>query len=240
MAADPQARSPQLSRELLYQIGSDQDELTAERLQVLERVGPHNRVLEMGAATGFFTRLLLARGHEVVAVEDDPRAVDAARRRGVSLIRGDVDCEEVWAQISGQFDAVLFMHVLEHLVDPWTALARAAERLAPGGVVISLLPNVAAWRVRKDLFFRGRFEYNDTGILDRTHLRFFNLDSGLALHRDAGFRQVKWRPVEVCPPLERRLRVGLGLDAFARRWTELMVRRFPNLCVEIIEFEARA
>jgi SAM-dependent methyltransferase len=239
VAADPQARTSQRSRELLYQVGSDEHELTAERLQVLERVRPHNRVLEMGAATGFFTRLLLAQGHDVVAVEGDPRAVEVARRRGVPMIEGNLDREDVWARISGDFDAVLFMHVLEHLVDPWTALARAAQHLAPGGVVISLLPNVAAWRVRKDHFFRGSFEYTDTGILDRTHLRFFTLDSGLALHRDAGLRQVNWRPVDVCPPLERRLRVGLGLDAFANRWTELMVRRFPNLCVEIIEFEAR-
>lgn len=238
MDADEPSRLRHLPRELLYQVGAERDELTAERSRVLERVEPRRRVLEIGAATGFFTRLLLSRGHEVTAVEGDPRAVEVARQRGVPVIAGDIELDSTWAQIEGEFDAVLFMHVLEHLVDPWTALARARERLSSDGAAISLLPNVASWRVRKDLFLRGRFEYTDTGILDRTHLRFFNLESGVALHRDAGFRAVRWWPVEVCPPFERRLRVELGLGSIARRWTELMVQRFPNLCVEIIEFEA--
>ena len=240
MDADQPARATNVPRELVYQLGSEREEFTAERSRVLERVRPHRRVLEIGAATGFFTRMLMSDGHEVTAVEGDPRAVEIARQRGVPAIAGDIELESTWAQIEGTFDAVVLMHVLEHLVDPWAVLARARERLNPDGVVISLLPNVAAWRVRKDLFLRGKFEYTDTGILDRTHLRFFNLASGIALHRDSGFREVRWWPTDVCVPLERRLRVGLGLEGAARHWNEFMVRRFPILCAEIFQFEATA
>ena len=240
MDADQPARAPNVPRELVYQLGTDREELTPERLRVLERIRPRRRVLEVGAATGLFTRMLLSDDHEVTAVEGDVRAVEIARRRGVPAIAGDIELESTWAQIAGTFDAIVLMHVLEHLVDPWAVLARARERLNPDGVVISLLPNVAAWRVRKDLFLHGKFEYTDTGILDRTHLRFFNLASGIALHRDSGFREVRWWPADVCVPLERRLRVGLGLEGMARHWNEFMIRRFPNLCAEIIQFEATA
>jgi hypothetical protein len=51
------------------------------------------------------------------------------------------------------------------------------------------------WRVLAELLFRGRFRYLDSGILDRTHLRFFTRESIFELFSAAGFR------VERCEPL---------------------------------------
>jgi len=130
------------------------------------------------------------------------------------------------------------MHVLEHLVNPSGVLRVLRNSLAGSGRMLILLPNVAAWRVRKGLFFRGAFEYEETGLLDRTHLRFFTLTSARALIDSAGLRVTHWEPTDVCVPLERRLRRLSRSAALGQRWTRLMVRRFPNLCTEIAFFEA--
>lgn len=71
-----------------------------------------------------------------------------------------------------RFDALMFSHVLEHLREPALALARFSELLNPGGVALLAVPNVLFWRQRMQ-FLRGRFEYQASGILDDTHLRFF-------------------------------------------------------------------
>lgn len=86
----------------------------------------------------------------------------------------------------GQFDLVLALDVLEHLADPLSMLRQLVAQLAPGGSVIVSLPNVAHYSVVMPLLMRRRFAYQDAGILDRTHLRFFVEDTALALMNDAG------------------------------------------------------
>lgn len=231
-------RLVQLQPDPEYQRGVD-GSLTPEREAVLARLAGRRRVLDVGCARGLFAAVLRDRGHEVVGIEADPRLAREARGRGVAVAEGDAEDPAVWAGVGGGFDAVVFLHVLEHLADPWEALRRARDALAPGGVVLSLVPNVAAWRVRRDLFFRGRFEYAASGILDRTHLRFFTLASAAALHRDAGFSAVGWWPVQTWVPGEAHLRHRLGMGRLARRWHDAASARWPNLCTEVALFEAR-
>jgi len=77
--------------------------------------------------------------------------------------------------------------VLEHLRRPETTLAQVRQRLAANGVVLVSLPNVAYWRMRLELL-RGRFDYSDEGLLDRTHLHFYTLKSTIELFADSGFK----------------------------------------------------
>ncbi len=71
------------------------------------------------------------------------------------------------------FDVILALDVLEHLVDPWRVVKAISNRLTPKGVLIVSLPNIRHKSVLKDLIFRNEFSYTEAGILDRTHLRFF-------------------------------------------------------------------
>lgn len=86
----------------------------------------------------------------------------------------------------GAFDLILALDVLEHLADPLAMLRQLVGQLAPGGTVIVSVPNVAHYSVVMPLLMRRRFAYQDAGILDRTHLRFFVEDTALALMNDAG------------------------------------------------------
>ena len=71
---------------------------------------------------------------------------------------------------------MLFSHVLEHLRHPSDVLRAFTELLHPEGVVLIAVPNVLAWKQRWR-FLTGRFEYTETGIMDRTHLRFLTYDT---------------------------------------------------------------
>jgi O-antigen biosynthesis protein len=72
------------------------------------------------------------------------------------------------------FDYVITADILEHLVDPWTVVANIRPHLKNGGSVIASIPNIMHISVMRDLL-NGRFRYQEAGILDRTHLRFFTL-----------------------------------------------------------------
>ncbi len=74
----------------------------------------------------------------------------------------------------GDVDCLVYGDVLEHLDDPWGLLARQAAWLRPGGMVLACIPNVQHWTLLAGLL-RGRWHYEEEGLLDRTHRRFFTL-----------------------------------------------------------------
>jgi SAM-dependent methyltransferase len=83
---------------------------------------------------------------------------------------------------NSQFDVILCLDVLEHMVNPWGAVDRLVSRyLAPGGALVVSLPNVRHYSVVLPLLLQGRWDYQDAGLLDRTHLRFFTRDTALRL-----------------------------------------------------------
>ena len=86
----------------------------------------------------------------------------------------------------GSPDLVLFLDVLEHLPQPEVVLRKFVSQLADDATVIVSVPNVAHLSVSLPLLLRGTFTYADAGILDRTHLRFFDRKGALALVGDAG------------------------------------------------------
>jgi len=212
--------------------------MSIEKQAVLDRVPAGARVLEVGAHTGYFSACLRERGCTVTALEVDPHAAAHAATYAHRVVVGDVEDAAVRAELDGPYDDILFMHVLEHLVDPWAVLRAMRGDLTLRGRAIVLLPNVACWRVRKALFLGGAFEYEDTGILDRTHLRFFTLDSARALLETSGYAIADWAPVDVCVPFERRLRHVPLARALAPRWHRWLAARHPNLCTEIALFAA--
>lgn len=75
-----------------------------------------------------------------------------------------------------KFDAILYLDVLEHLYNPWRVVEESAKLLAPGGILIGSIPNAGnlyvLWKLMRD-----QFEYDEEGLLDRTHLRFFTLQT---------------------------------------------------------------
>lgn len=151
---------------------------------------PGSRVLDLGAADGSVARVLVQRGCVVTAVERDAGAVDAlAAAPGVTVVHADLERLPEDALPPAAFDVVLLLDVLEHLVDPAAVLGRALDWLAPGGRVVVSVPNVAHAAVRLAML-QGRFPRTDVGLLDRTHLQFFDETQLRALLSDAGLELI--------------------------------------------------
>lgn len=153
---------------------------------IVELVGEGASVLDVGCASGYLGTGLIARGCEVSGVELDPE--DAARAREVLrevevADLNDTVLDDLFEPAS--FDRVVFGDVLEHLLDPGRAVRSATRLLKPGGALVISVPNVAHGSLRLALL-QGRWDYTDTGLLDRTHVSFFTYDSLMAMLHDEG------------------------------------------------------
>ena len=78
------------------------------------------------------------------------------------------------------FDLIICSHVLEHLIDPVDVLAHLCERLSSKGRMIIAVPNICHWRSRLKII-SGCFDYEENGVMDKTHLRFFSYYSAIRL-----------------------------------------------------------
>jgi methionine biosynthesis protein MetW len=157
--------------------------------QMLDWVPAGSRVLELGCASGYMGKLLIdAKSCRVTGVEYDAAAAAEARQKGLSVIEGSLEDAALRASLTERYDVVMAADVLEHLRDPATVLEAIKGWLEPGGLAIVSVPNVANWSIRRQLFFRGDFEYQETGILDRTHLRFFTWNTVQALFAEQGWQ----------------------------------------------------
>jgi len=149
-----------------------------------------SRVLDVGCGFGAIAGSVAARGCKVTGIEPDPERRAAAAEfcerslDGVAEGLGDLGLEP------GSFDVIIFADVLEHLTDPWSILAGVTRYLAPGGLILISLPNIANFGVRVNLL-KGQFTYQDFGIYDRTHLRFFTRSTAEDLVHGAGLQVVE-------------------------------------------------
>jgi SAM-dependent methyltransferase len=144
-------------------------------------------VFDIGCGNGAVAAGLTAIRPELSFYGVEPDR-DAAREAKAHLV--DVFVGGAEAPLPAHWpapDLVLFADVLEHLDDPWTCLAQWKDRVPPGTWILVSLPNVLHGSVIGPLFSRGRWDYSPSGVLDRTHLRFFTRDTGLDLVRKAGF-----------------------------------------------------
>lgn len=167
-------------------------------------------VLDVGCGFATTSETLQKLGNQVTGVESSGLACDVARRRLGRVIDADLqDFDRVTAAVGTQrFDTIVFADVLEHLAWPAGVLKRYLGFLAPGGSVIVSLPNVGLWSVRF-AHLAGRWEYQETGVLDRTHLRFFTRTTARRLLDQAGLDPVRvtYNPGLVRPlvPLAKKL-----------------------------------
>jgi len=162
-------------------------------------VEPGAKVLDVGCASGFLAEYLVRNMNcHVIGIELDPISAERARSRCQRVVVGDVTDPAIIEQISGHYDYVIFADVIEHLPDPEGVLIRAREWIGENGLVIISLPNIAYYRIRLHLL-RGKFEYRDIGIMDRTHLRFYTKASAKQFIESCGLRVLRTEPIFVKP-----------------------------------------
>jgi len=133
-----------------------------------------------------------------VGIELNREAAERAASRLSAVRTGDAETLDLGED---NIDCLVYGDVLEHMADPWATLARHAARLRDGGQVVACIPNIQHLSVIVDLL-RGRWRYRDEGLLDRTHLRFFTLESIGELFAKAGLTVFDVRPRLLKEPAE--------------------------------------
>lgn len=180
-------------------------------------------MLELGPATGYLSQFLKeSLGCTVDAIELSKDMAEHARPWCRRIIVGDVEFLDLADVLEGEtYNIIVCADVIEHLRDPWALTQRLAPMLAEGGSLLLSLPNIGYLGLLVDLL-RGNFDYRDEGLLDRSHLHFFTINSLRQLLEDAGWHI--WTAEQVTLSLsDSEFRVRLETLTPALR-DELMMR----------------
>lgn len=149
------------------------------------------RTLDIGCASGNFSLSMKTEfGVEVWGIEMETDIAEIAKTKLDKVFAGSFDdvCDNLPEEY---FDCIFFNDVLEHMPYPENCLEKIKKYLAEGGHIIASIPNVRYVGVLKDLLFKRDWRYQDSGVMDRTHLRFFTEKSIKRMFEDCGF-EINW------------------------------------------------
>ncbi len=188
-----------------------------DKKRILNKIRKETEILEIGCSSGYVTKVLTEElDCKVDCVEIDKEAAALASRYARDLYVGSVEDNALLKKIIHKYDFILFLDVLEHLVDPMGTLKNIKRYLKPDGAVLAMIPNIAHWKMRLNLLL-GKFDYEEDGIMDKTHLRFFTHKTCRELFHEAGF-SIK----------EDEVSVGVITFSFKGFLKSLMMGLLPN------------
>ena len=144
---------------------------------------PTGTVVDLGCADGSVAQRIRSVGHHVIGV--DLTKSQGVETRVDQFVQADLE-QGLPLDLPRSFDTVVCADVLEHVRFPERLLAEIRPRLNEHGVVLASVPNFGHWYPRLRTML-GRFDYDNRGILDRSHVRFFTRRSFERLARDAGY-----------------------------------------------------
>ena len=143
-------------------------------------------VFEIGCAEGNTLEYLRSKFNCTVAgVDYCDSAVNTAQAKGLNVRKCDLNKEPL-PFLETEFDYILVGDVLEHLYDPWQILKDLSLRLKDNGRLLISIPNVKHYYILRDLILKDQWEYQESGLLDITHVRFFTLTSIKKLIEESG------------------------------------------------------
>jgi 2-polyprenyl-3-methyl-5-hydroxy-6-metoxy-1,4-benzoquinol methylase len=184
-------------------------------------------VLEIGCANGNFGHRLKQRGaREVWGVEVVESAAERARNVLDRVLVGDI-ADLIDQLPAGYFDLVVCNDVLEHLVDPFGVLTRLKSKISPRGVLVSSIPNIRYYHTLYALVVHKKWEYEESGILDQTHLRFFTTRSIRTMYERLGYEVVRHEGVN--PMRDRPMKYRLANVLLRGKVSDMQFEQFVTV-----------
>lgn len=206
--------------------------LSETHLKIIEMVGFNKEVLELGSSTGYLTKQMKANNCQVDIVEIDETDAKVAEKFARRAYVGSLEDLDVIKKIDSKYDVIVASNILEHLKNPFKVMRLIKDKLKKDGQILIALPNIACWAIRKDLFLKGKFDYQETGILDKTHLRFFTYFTAQDLVRESGLKILNIVPMEISYPLHFKiLKLGYLGKILDRIISVKLLKQSPNLTV---------
>ncbi len=149
-------------------------------------IPPKSLVLDVGCSSGNFGAELIARrGCIVDGIEVEPGDAKTAAKKLRKVYSLDVEKNDL-SSIKEKYGVIYFGDVIEHLVDPPKTLKKLKPFLKQDGKIVFSIPNMAHATIRL-LLLKGNFEHTETGLLDKTHLHFYNLREVERVFNEAGY-----------------------------------------------------
>lgn len=143
----------------------------------LDIIVPNSKVLDLGCAGGYLAKELKKKRCQVWGVDKDKESLKKVKEHCRQSLFLDLENIKNTTDIpNNYFDHILILDTVEHLRNSQVVLSNLKRFLKKSGKIIISLPNIAILKMRLSLLF-GRFEYEDTGILDKSHLMFFTRES---------------------------------------------------------------
>lgn len=172
---------------------------TVNTMSVINQwIEPKTDILEFGPAEGRLTKFLTEEKEcRVTIVEIDAEAGEKASHYAAKSYigeeRGNIE-RFYWLKEGTGYDYIIFADVLEHLSIPEKVISECKSILKPKGKILISIPNITHNSIIIDLF-NGKFEYSETGLLDRTHIHFFSYESFVKMLHDCKFRICDMVPI---------------------------------------------
>ena len=154
------------------------------------------KVLEIGCMSGALAREFKKIVPDVfyAGVEIDASYAELAKKYCDLVYTLNIDeAPDYFWDLQSSVDAWVFGDVLEHLRDPWRVLTKINKVIPKNGYVAACIPNAQHWSIQAKLSM-GDFRYEDSGLLDRTHLRWFTRKTIYEMFEDCGFQVVQEIP----------------------------------------------
>jgi SAM-dependent methyltransferase len=148
------------------------------------------RILDVGCGSGGNARVLSARGMSIDGITRSAQEIEKAQVFCINIYAHDLETGLPPLPAHQLYDAVICSHVLEHIVEPEALLTAIRAHLVPSGVLIVALPNLMFWKSRIRLMF-GDFDYTESGLMDRTHVRWYSFASARRLLERHGFSVIE-------------------------------------------------
>lgn len=149
-------------------------------------------ILDVGCGSGVTASLFKDMGFRVRGIDISSKSLRLASEKGIDVDLVNLEYDE----ISGQYDVILCLEVLEHLFDPLGALIKMKGCLKLNGQMILSLPN-EFHIVRRLQILVGQQDFSRH---DWPHLRFFDRRAAFRLADAAGLRIDSMRYVSLFPP----------------------------------------
>lgn len=154
------------------------------------------RIVEVGSSSGALARTYRNANPdcEYIGIEIDPGYAEISRRFCTDVIFGNIESmgDEAFAKLFPS-DCWIFGDALEHLYDPWALLRRIRRHLPDTSQIIACIPDAQHWSLQV-LLNNGQFRYQDQGLLDRTHIRWFTRTTIVELFESTGYKIVEGLP----------------------------------------------
>lgn len=154
------------------------------------------RIVEVGSSSGVLAREYKKSNPEChyTGIEIDPDYAALSKRFCDAVLHTSIESiDENSFNSLFPSDCWVFADVLEHLVDPWSLLKRIRRKSTGEISIVACLPNAQHWSIQARLNC-GEIFYEDSGLLDRTHLRWFTRQTIIDLFQSTGFQIIEGSP----------------------------------------------